>query len=174
MAGIPDGIVLTRDRDLAGRSHELWVRRGLFALLPLIAVLALLNVFGQDETTSTEDSSTATLDLRAPERVRGGLLYQARFTIRAHADVKNARLELGPGWLEHMTINTIEPAPLNEASSNGLLSLEFGHVPAGQTFVLYVDFQVNPTNVGRRAAPVTLFDGEEELLTIDRTITVFP
>jgi hypothetical protein len=40
--------------------------------------------------------------------------------------------------------------------------------------VLYVDFQVNPTNVGRRAAPVTLFDGEEELLTIDRTITVFP
>jgi hypothetical protein len=85
MAGIPDGIVLTRDRDLEGRSHDLWVRRGLFALLPLIAVLALLNVFGQDETTSTEDSSTATLDLRAPERVRGGLLYQARFTISAHS-----------------------------------------------------------------------------------------
>jgi hypothetical protein len=114
------------------------------------------------------------LELRAPEDVRGGLLYQARFTIKAHSDVKNARLELGPGWLEDMTINTIEPAPLNEASANGLLSLEFGHVPAGQSFVLYLDFQVNPTNVGRREAPVTLFDGEQQLLTIDRTITVYP
>jgi hypothetical protein len=174
MAGIPDGIVLTRDRDLVGRSHDLWVRRGLFALLPLVAVLALLNVFGQDTTTSTESAAAASLELRAPEDVRGGLLYQARFTIKAHSDVKNARLELGPGWLEDMTINTIEPAPLNEASANGLLSLEFGHVPAGQSFVLYLDFQVNPTNVGRREAPVTLFDGEQQLLTIDRTITVYP
>jgi hypothetical protein len=174
MADVPTGIVLTRDRDMAGRTHDVWVRRSLFALLPLVAVLALLNVFGQNTTTSTQRAPAASLELRAPEHVRGGLLYQARFTIRAQSDVKNARLELGPGWLEDMTINTVEPAPLNEASSNGRLSLEFGHVPAGQSFVLYVDFQVNPTNVGRRAAPVTLFDDDQELVTIDRSITVFP
>jgi hypothetical protein len=37
-----------------------------------------------------------------------------------------------------------------------------------------MQFQVNPTNVGHRSAPVTLMDGDEELLEINRTITVFP
>ena len=174
MVDIPDGIVLTRDRDLNGREHDIWIRRGLFALLPVIAVLALLNVFGQDTTTAVESSSVATLKLEAPTHLRGGLLGQARFTITAVQDVKDARIELGAGWLEDNTINTVEPAPVGEASSNGRLSLDLGHVPAGQKYVLFLAFQVNPTNVGRHAAPVTLFDGDEELLTIDRTITVFP
>jgi hypothetical protein len=43
----PDLIVLARDRDLAGREWEAWVRRGLFALVCAVALLALLNVFGR-------------------------------------------------------------------------------------------------------------------------------
>jgi hypothetical protein len=174
VADIPSGIVLKRDRDLVGREHEIWIRRVLFALMPLVAVLALLNVFGQDTLTVTANTPTATLKLVAPTHLRGGLLAQARFTITAHADVKDARLELGEGWLDDMTINTIEPSPVGEASSNGRLSLDLGHVPAGQKYVLYLAFQVNPTNAGRHDAPVTLFDGDRELLTIDRTLTVYP
>jgi hypothetical protein len=174
MSDVPNGIVLTRHRDLAGRKHEIWIRRVLFALMPLVAVLALLNVFGQDTSTVTADASAATLKLVAPTHLRGGLLAQARFTITAHADVKDARLELGEGWLDDMTINTIEPSPIGEGSSNGKLSLDLGHVPAGQKYVLYLAFQVNPTNVGRHDAPVTLFDGDRKLLTIDRTLTVYP
>ena len=45
MADIPDTIVLKRHRDLDGRSNEIWLRRGLFALVCLVPVLALLNIF---------------------------------------------------------------------------------------------------------------------------------
>jgi hypothetical protein len=174
MANVPDGIVLKRDRDLAGRDREVWVRRGLFALLPLVALLGLLNLFGQRPSTWIETSPTAKLKLYAPARVRSGVLYEARFRITALGDVKKATLLLGPGWLESMTLNTIEPSPINEASDNGQLRLELGHIAAGSSYLLFLQFQTNPTNVGHRSAPVTLLDGDQELLHIDRTITVFP
>jgi hypothetical protein len=89
-------------------------------------------------------------------------------------ELEKAILVLSPGWLESMTVNTIEPAPVEEGSADGKLSLELGHVPAGKSSVLFMSFQVNPTNVGRRPNTVWLYDGERLLLTVHRTITVFP
>ena len=174
MADIPDRIVLKRDRDLEGRAWEIWVRRLLFLLLPALAILGLLNVFGQRPTSTTEAASAASLKLSAPPRVRSGLLYQARFHITAHQDLKEATLVLDPGWLESMTVNTIEPSPVGEASDNGQLSLDLGHIPAGGSYLLFMQFQTNPTNVGHRSADVTLKDGDQTLLRISRTITIFP
>src|SRR4051794_22946042 len=105
MAQIPDTIVLKRDRDLAGRQNEIWVRRGLFALLCVVPVLALLNVFGQRPATSSAAIGAARLSVYAPTRVRGGLLFQARFHLTAERDIKKAILVLAPGWLEGMTVN---------------------------------------------------------------------
>jgi hypothetical protein len=174
MADVPDAIVLKRDRDLVGRGWEIWLRRGLFALLPILALLGLLNLFGQHPSTFERSTPAATLKLFVPGRVRSGLLYEARFRVTAHRDLKSATLVLGPGWLESMTVNTIEPSPVNEGSENGKLTLELGHIPAGGSHLLFMQFQTNPTNVGHRAAPVTLMDGDQKLLEIDRTITVFP
>jgi hypothetical protein len=174
VADVPYHITLKRDRDLEGRSWEIWLRRGLFLLLPLVVVLALLNIFGQHPQTLKESSSAASLKLFAPNRVRGGLIYEARFRVTAKRDLQSATLVLGPGWLEGMTVNTIEPSPVNEGSDNGRLTLELGHIPAGESHLLFIQMQTNPTNVGRRSAPVTLRDGDEDLLTINRTITVFP
>src|SRR4051812_25802435 len=105
MADIPEGIVLKRDRDFEGRQHELWIRRGLIALVAAILVLGLVNVFGQRPGTTTASGPEATLKLYAPARVRGGLMYEARFHITAERELKDARLLLGSGWLEGMTIN---------------------------------------------------------------------
>lgn len=174
MAGIPDQIVLKRDRDLDGRAWEIWLRRGLFALLPIVALLGLLNLFGQHPATTTEANGAASLKIFAPARLRSGLLWEARFHITAQSDLKQATLVLSPGWLEGMTVNTIEPSPVNEASDNGRLTLSLGHIPAGQSHLLFMQFQTNPTNVGHRDASVTLKDGNQTLLHVHRTITVFP
>ena len=174
MADPPDGIVLRRHRDLVGRTWHPWVRRGVLVLLGVILLLALLDVFGQRPTTVITDSPAARLELSSPSSVRGGLMFQARFTIRAHRDLKAATLVLGEGWLENMTVNTIEPTPVNEASDDGKLSLELGHIPAGRKYVLFIQFQVNPTNVGRREQTAVLRDGDEQLLTYEKTITVYP
>jgi hypothetical protein len=174
VSDVPSGIVLARDRDLVGRRNEIWIRRGLFLLLPLVTVLALLNVFGQRPATIGASVQAASLKVQAPERVRGGLIYQARFTIGARQELKDARLVLGHGWFESMSINSIEPQPLTQASENGSVSLGLGHIRAGDSYVLWIYFQTNPTNVGRRSAPVTLFDGSRRLLTVHRSVTVFP
>ena len=39
---------------------------------------------------------------------------------------------------------------------------------------LFFEFQVDPTNVGRRSADVALYDGDTRILTVHRTITIFP
>jgi hypothetical protein len=174
VAEIPDAIVLERDRDLVGRGWEIWVRRMLFALLPLVTVLALLNLFGQRPATTTVGADAATLKVFAPTRVRSGVLYGARFHVTAHRDITDAILVLHPGWLEGVTVNTIEPSPVGEASENGRLSLDLGHIPAGQSHILFMDFQVNPTNVGHRPQTVDLYDDQTKLLEIDRSITIFP
>jgi hypothetical protein len=175
MTDVPDQIVLKRDRDLDGRSWEIWLRRGLFALLPLVSLLGLLNLFGQHPSTITSNAAgAASLKLYAPDTVRSGLLWQARFHITAQRDLKQATLVLSPGWLEGMTVNTIEPSPVGEASNNGRLSLDLGHIPAGQSHLLFIQLQTNPTNVGHRDASVTLKDGDTPLLQVHRTITIFP
>lgn len=174
MADTPDGIVLRRHRDLVGRRWHPWVRRSLLGLVAAVSLLALLNLFGQWPSTETVAASAATLEVRSPKAVRGGLLFQARFTVRARRELKAATLVLGRGWLEGLTVNTIEPSPLNEASRDGRLSLELGHIPEGEKYVLYIQYQVNPTTVGSHTQTVALEDGDVRILTHEKTLRVYP
>lgn len=174
MSQIPDTIVLRRDRDLEQRQNDIWLRRGLFALICLVPVLALANVFGQSPDAATGSAAGARLSVSAPSHVRGGLLYQAQFRVTAKTKLTQAALVLDRGWLDGLTINTIEPSPLSQASQNGKLGLDLGPIARGQSYVLYVDFQVNPTTVGRQDQTVTLYDGNRALITLHRTLTIFP
>jgi hypothetical protein len=174
MPQIPDTIVLRRDRDLEPRRNDIWVRRGLFALVCVVPILALFNVFGQRPESSSAAAPAARLSVLAPAHVRGGLLYQARFRISARQKLDQAALVLDRGWLEGLTINTVEPSPVSESSEDGKLGLDLGSLPRGRSYVLYIDFQVNPTNVGRQDQSATLYDGDRALVTLHRTLTVFP
>ena len=133
-----------------------------------------MDVFGQRPATQIAAAPAASLNVYAPTHLRGGLLFSARFHIYARKDLKRATLVLDPGWAEGMAINTIEPSPVGEASRNGKLVLTLGHVRAGATYILFMQLQVNPTNVGRRSQDVALYDRGALLGTIDRTVTVFP
>jgi hypothetical protein len=174
MADLPDRLTTPRHIELRGRNRSAVGRRIGLLVLGAILILGLANVFGQKPATHTYRSAAADLELQAPARVRSGLLYQARFTIRAHRKLDHVVLQLAPGWAESQTINTIEPSPIAETSRNGSLVLTLGPVPAGQHFTLWMQLQVNPTNVGRRSADVALYDGNTRLVAADRTLTVFP
>jgi hypothetical protein len=173
VADLPDHLTYKKNRD---RSEviELTARRVFFGALTLLALVALLNVFGQRPTTTIADSPVAELEVFAPTALRGGIYYEGRFTIRAHEAIDNATLVLDGGWTEQLQINTIEPSPVGESSRGGRLALDFGHVDAGDKLVVFLQYQVNPTNVGRRSQDVELHDGETLLAEADRTLTVFP
>jgi hypothetical protein len=174
MADIPQEMVLKRHRDLQSIAFNRPVRWALLTILAAFLVVGLANVFGQRPGTLWLRTPAATLKLYAPSHLRGGLLWQARFTLTAHRELKSAVLKLSPGWNEGTQLNTIEPSPIAEASRDGDLLLTLGHVPAGHVYRLFMEFQTNPTNVGRRRAEVTLYDGAKKIGTIHRTVTVFP
>ena len=174
MADRPDGIVLRRHRDLEGRLLEPWVRRGLVLLLAAVFALALANVFGQRPETRAASAPAAELRLTAPSALRGGLLYEARFEVDARRELKKAQLVLAPGWLEGFILNAVEPAPVGEGSDDGRIVFTLGHVPAGKRYVLFLQFQVNPTNVGRHDQDATLLDGQRQVAVLHRSVTVFP
>lgn len=175
MADVPDMLVLRRHRDLEGWSRRPWYRRAMLAVLGVFLLLGLLNVFGQRPSGVFADSGAARLELYAPSRLRSGLVYEARFTISAHRDIKSALLLLSPGWNEGQTMNTMEPSPLGQSSRNGQLLLTLGHIAAGTTYRFFLQLQTNPTDIALgRDADVALFDRGTRLLTIHHSLTVFP
>jgi hypothetical protein len=51
---------------------------------------------------------------------------------------------------------------------------DFGKIGAGVVYRVWISWQTNPTNTGRHAQDVALYDGGSKLLTVHRTLTVFP
>ena len=173
MADTPQSLTLKGNRD-ATEVYELASRRLFFALVALALVLGLANTYGQSPSGSEVDAPAARLEVSAPADVRGGLYFQGRFRITARRDIEKATLVLESGWMESMHINTIEPSPVGESSRDGDLALDFGHVDAGDTITAYLQFQVNPNNLGRRSQDVRLYDDTELLATAQRTVTIWP
>src|SRR4051794_13435509 len=177
MAGeAPDHIELGRHRDLDGRAVERWTPRILFAVICAFPVLALFNVFGQAPEVEkvANPNGAATMELSAPTTVRSGLIWQARFDIRAKREIKDAVLVLDSGWLESMTMNTVEPSPAEETSRNGGVAFDLGDIPAGKLWRQYLEFQANPVNAGSQSQGATLYDGNVPLLHLNRDIRVWP
>jgi hypothetical protein len=173
VAHVPDGLDIARHRDGSGRA-ELLARWIVLGLLTVLVGAGLFSIFGQRSSSETAIADSASLEVSAPDRLRGGLFYQGRFTVEAHAPIERPVLVLQPGWLEGTSINTIEPAPTEESSLDGNLALEYGSLSEGDRLVVYMQFQVNPTTVGRRSAGVELLDGETPVASVERTVTVFP
>ncbi len=152
----------------------LWARRAVIAIFAVIALLALLDRFGQGTSESATAGPAASLRVNAPETVRGGLLFQSRIEIRALRDVKLPRVVLDRGWLEGMQINSIEPAAASESSRSGRVVLSYDELAGGDLLRIFLSFQVNPTYVGRRSYGVEVDDGRVRIARVNRSLTVLP
>jgi hypothetical protein len=170
----PDGLTLKHHRDFEGLQRRPFARWLVLGCLAALVVLGVLNVFGQRPENLLVSTGGVELEVYAPTKVRSGLYFMSRFTIVPEREIENATLVLDPGWLEGMTLNTVEPAPVGEANRDGRIAFELGRIPADEKHVLFLHFQVNPTNVGHRPQDVDLLDGERLLVHVDRTITIFP
>jgi hypothetical protein len=170
----PDTLTLGEHRDGGGSGAGRWVRRGGIALLAVVALSAVLNVFGQRPETSTLSTGAARLQVYAPSSARGGLVYAARFRVDARKEIKKAILVLEPGWTDQYTVNGVSPQPISEGSDNGKLLFNLGHIPRGEHYTLFLSLQINPTNVGQHGQDVWLYNGKKQIAVIHREITIWP
>ena len=174
MSDYPDELERSKHRELEGRFTEPWVRRVVLTVLLAGVVLALVNLFGQEEEVTTAAVPGATLSLKAPKTVRGGLLFQAQIDVVARDEVEHPRLVFDRGWLDGMQINTIEPSPVSEASRDGRLVLSYDTLAPGDRLSVWIQFQADPTFAGKRDQDLELDDADLPLARIDRTLHVLP
>jgi hypothetical protein len=52
--------------------------------------------------------------------------------------------------------------------------LSYNKLAAGKTLIVWLYFQVNPTNVGKRREDVELDDGSTMITRVHRSLTIFP
>jgi hypothetical protein len=157
-----------------GVARAMWVRRAVMTLLTVVALVALFGAIGQHESSSTAIAPAATLRLTAPKTVRGGVFFQARVDVIAHADLKFPSLVVDDGWVEGMQFNSVEPQAPNENALNGKVQFGYGELPAGQRLTVWFQFQVNPTNVGRHPYGIQLENGNRPVARIRRTLRILP
>jgi hypothetical protein len=174
MPEIPSYLDLERHRDLAGRSKEPWVRRALLTLVLAFVVAALLNTFGQRSSSAGAANPAASLKLTSPERLRGGLLFQARVEVRPRRDLSKPTLVFNRDWFDGMTLNTTIPQGLDQLNHDGQVVITYDSLKANESLVIWLEFQVNPTALGTRHPDIELYDGSTHLLGLRRSVTVFP
>lgn len=174
MASLPDFLNRPQHVDLEARSPEPWLRRLALLVLAGVIAAALANVFGQNVEEKAVEAPAASLTVRAPDALRGGLIYQAAFRIDARRELKQPALVLDPGWFEGMTLNSVNPEPVGWAQRDGRNVLVFGRIPAGAHLVVRLQFQVNPTSWGRRDENVVLEDGEEHVASLAHAVRIYP
>jgi hypothetical protein len=143
-------------------------------LFALIAIGALAGLIGQRWSRWEASSPDARMTLQAPTVVRGGIFFESRVDIRALGPIEHPRLVLDDGWLVGMQVNSIEPAAESESSRDGRLVLSYGALETGDVLRVHLQFEVNPTNVGKRSYGLELDDAERRLARIDRKIRVMP
>ncbi len=160
--------------DRAGQDRGLWARRAVITLFCVIAVLALADRFGQHPTESHAAAPAARMTLTAPETVRGGLFFQSKVEIHALREITSPHLVLDDGWVEGMQVNSIEPNPASELSRDGRVVLTYDKLAPGDDLRIWLQFEVNPTNVGRRPYGIELDDAAARLVRLSPTIRILP
>ena len=73
-----------------------------------------------------------------------------------------------------MQFNSIEPNPMSEAGRDGRVVLSYDGLDAGERLVVWMQFEVDPTNVGHRSYGLQLDDAETQVAAVHRSLTVFP
>jgi hypothetical protein len=162
------------DSSERGQAVGLWGRRVVMGLFALISLAALVGFIGQRTSSSAASTPAVRMTLSAPEVVRGGLFFQSRVDIRALAPIQHPRIVLADGWIEGLQVNSIEPSAESETSRDGRVVLSYGELKAGDVLRVWMQFEVDPTNVGTRDYTIELDDADRPLARIPRTIRVLP
>ena len=67
-----------------------------------------------------------------------------------------------------------KPEAESETSRDGKVVFEYGTWPAGKSLRVWINFQVNPTNVGSHSQDLSLEDAGTTIATVHRSLRIFP
>ena len=167
----PDGLSADNIRPV-GRWRRHASPLGLI-LFGVIVVVAFLGILGHERTWLAEVDGTR-LHVHAPEVIRNGEFFEIRIRVATDEPLGEVVIGLEDGLWEDVTVNTMIPAASEEENVDGETRFTFSELSAGSELMFKIDAQVNPDILGGNGGRVTVYDGEEEIVATDISISVLP
>ena len=167
--GWPDGVE-KRHAGPPGRLHALPIG---IVVLSLAMAAGLLGFSGREETVSASGGGIR-LEWHAPVVIRNGEFLEMRIRLDADEGVSRPVLGVAASVWEDITINTFIPAAVDESSVDGEFRFEFAPLDAGASLFIKIDGQINPDILGGNAGTLTVYDGQEALVSLPIRMEVLP
>ena len=147
----------------------------MLTIFAAIAVLGLARCLRTGHHPDGGERPGAVLNVSAPETVRGGLFFQSRDRdprARARSSIRGSSSTRAGSRACRSTRSS--PRRVSEASRDGRVVLSYDALAAGDRLRVWLQFEVDPTNVGQRSYGLELDDAETRLAAVHRDITVLP
>lgn len=138
-----------------------------------VVVLAFAGLLGHERTWEAA-ANGARLEVHTSEIIRNGEFFEMRIRVEATEDIEELVIGVEDGIWEDITVNTMIPAAAEEENLDGETRFTFAELAAGSALLLKIDLQVNPDILGANAGRVAVYDGEDEIVATDISITVLP
>ncbi|HSK92651.1 MAG TPA: hypothetical protein VLA76_01180 [Candidatus Angelobacter sp.] len=167
----PDGIREDHERPIAG-----WRRHASpFSLVAfgVVVALGLSGLLGHERDWHARNGDVE-MTIHASQVIRNGEFMELRLRLVSEEPITEPSIGVQASLWEDLTVNTMIPAATDESSEDGELRFTFGPIDGGVEFLWKVDLQVNPDIVAGNDGTVTVYDGEEELVSADLSIFVLP
>jgi len=171
VATYPQGIE-ERHGTAHGNRHASWWRLGILALALGVALSGFLG--GAPAPTLRAANHAASLAVTTPDRLRNGMFFETRISAVAKRPIEDAVIAIPAGMWRDATINTMIPAPAEEAFVDGEFRFHFGALGVGEKIGFKIDGQMNPPRFSSSSGRIRLLDGEREVVALPVTLKVIP
>jgi len=169
--GLPDGIASEHVDEIAGwRRHASPLSLVVFGA---VVFLALSGFLGHERDWEASSNGTS-LRIHQPEVIRNGEFLELRIAVESDDGIGAMAIGIDQSLWEDLTVNTMIPAATEEASEDGEFRFTFGQLEAGTSFLLKVDAQINPDFLGGNDGSVTIYDGDDALVSTTVSMQVLP
>ena len=151
-------------------------RRLVMLVFTVISAVGLLGLIGQRTSDSIASTPSVRMRLSAPEGVRGGLFFQSRAR-DPRADADRASAARARQRLDRGHAGQLDRAGRRERDRAATASvvLSYGALEAGDVLRVWLQFEVDPTSVGKRSYTIELDDEDRAAgPDSDRDLRVLP
>jgi hypothetical protein len=167
----PDGIATEHVEEIAGwRRHASPLSLLVFGA---VVLLALTGFLGHERDWEASSDGT-TLQVHQPEIIRNGEFLELRISVDSDGGIGALGIGIDQSLWEDLTINTMIPAATEESSEDGAFRFTFGELEPGTSFLLKIDAQINPDFLGSNDGTITIYDGDEALVSTTVSMQVLP
>jgi len=148
--------------------------------LPVLGLAALLATAlsgvlgGGPGSTYAAESDAAALRVENPAIIRNGEFFETRIDIEAKRPIAELKLLVDASLWRGMTQNSMIPQASDETTEDERHVYSFGPLEAGESLLVQIDTQSNPTLLGSTQGSVSVADGDTELVTLPLSIKVLP